>query len=81
MNLPSGVTLYTANILTVHSTAFGSVACATVIFLHISKSKIAIDIKLYSLVSLNVMSAVGACNNQCQIAVAHVTKPMTLNWL
>ena len=81
MNLPSGVTLYTANILTVLSTAFGSVTWATVIWLHISQSKIAIDIKLYSSVSLNVMSTVVACNNHCQITLAHVTQTMTVNWL
>ena len=58
---------YTANILTVLSTDFGSVTCATVIWLHILQPKIAIDLKLYSSVSLNVMSIVVACNNHCQI--------------
>ena len=73
--------VYTANILTVLSTAFGSVTCATVIWLHILQPKIAIDLKLYSSVSLNVMCTVVACNNHCQITVAHVTQPMTVNWL
>ena len=72
---------YTANILTVYSTAFSSVACATLIWLYILQPKIAIDLKLYSSVSLNVMCTVVACNNHCQITVAHVTQPMTVNWL
>ena len=71
---------YTANILTVLSTAFGSVTCAIVIWLHILQPKIAIDLKLYSL-SLNVMCTVVASNNHCQITVVHVTQPMTVNWL
>ena len=73
--------IHTANILTVFSTAFGSVTCATVIWLYILQPKIAIDLKLYSSVSLNVMCTVVACNNHCQITVAHVTQPMTVNWL
>ena len=73
--------IYTANILTVLSTAFGSVTCATVIWLYILQPKIAIDLKLYSSVSLNVMCTVVACNNHCQITVALVTQPMTVNWL
>ena len=72
---------YTANTLTVLSTAFGSVACATVIWLHILQPRIAVNLKLYSLVSLNVMCTVIACNSHCQITVAHVTQPMTVNWL
>ena len=72
---------YTANILTVLSTAFGSFTCATVIWLHILQPKIAIDLKLYSSVSLNVICTVVVCDNQCQITVAHVTQPITVNWL
>ena len=72
---------YTANILTVLSTAFGSVTCATVIWLHILQPKIAIDLKLYSSVSLNVMCTVIACNSHCQITLAYVTQTMTVNWL
>ena len=72
---------YTANILTVLSTAFGSVTCATAIWLYILQPKIAIDLKQYSSVSLNVMSIVAACNNHYQITVAHVTQPMTVNGL
>ena len=49
---------YTANILTVLSTAFGSVTCATAIWLYILQPKIAIDLKLYSSVSLNVTCTV-----------------------
>ena len=73
--------LCTANILTVLSTAFGSVTCATVIWLYLLQPKIAIDLKLYSSVSLNVMCTVVACNNHCQITVAHVTQQMTVKWL
>ena len=40
--------IYTANILTLISTAFGSVTCATVIWLYTLQPKIAIDLKLYS---------------------------------
>ena len=72
---------YTANILTVLSTAFGSVTCATVIWLHTLQPKIAIEIKLYFSVSLNVMCTVVACNNHCQITVAHIRQEMTVNWL
>ena len=72
---------HTANIVNVLSTAFGSVTCATVIWLHILQPKIVNDLKLYSSVSMNVMSTVVACNNHCQIKVAHVTPPMTVNWL
>ena len=72
---------YTANISNVLSTAFGSVTFATVIWLHILHSKIAIDFKLYYSLSLNIISTVVDCNNYCQITVAHVTKPMTANWL
>ena len=72
---------HTANILTVLSTAFGSVTCATVIWLHILKPKIAIDLKLYSSMSLNVIFTVVGCNNHCEITVAHVTQPITVNWL
>ena len=49
---------HTANILTVLSTAFGSVTYATVIWLHKLQLKIAIDFKLYSSVSLNVIFTV-----------------------
>ena len=73
--------VYNANILTVLSTAFGSVTCATVIWLYILQAKIAIDLKLHSSVSLNVMCTVVASNKHCQITMAHVTQPMTVNWL
>ena len=72
---------YTANILTVLSAVVGSVTCATVILLHILQPKIAIEPKLYSSVSLNFMCTVVDCNNHCQITVAHVLQPMTVNWL
>ena len=71
----------TANISTVLSRILGSFTCTTLIWLHILQPKIAIILKLYSLVSLNVMNTVVACNNHCQITVAHVTQPMTVNWL
>ena len=71
---------HTANISTVLSTAFGSVTCATAIWLYILQPKIAIDLKLHSSVSLNVMCTVVDCNNHRQITVAHVTQPMTVNW-
>jgi len=71
---------HTAKIFTVLGTAFGSATCATVIWLHILQPKIAIDFKLYSSVSLNVICTVVDCNNHCQITVAHVTQPMTVNW-
>ena len=73
--------VYTASILIVHSTAFGSVTCATVIWLHILQPKIVIGFKLHSSVSLNVICTVVDCNNHCQIAVAQETQPMTVNWL
>ena len=78
---PDFIYSYTANISTVLSTAFGSVTCASVIWLHVLQPKIAIDIKLYPSVSFNVISTVVACNNHCQITVAHVTQPMTVYWL
>ena len=71
----------TANILTVISTAFGSATCATVIWLYILQPEIAIDLILYSLMTMNVMYTIVVCDNHCQITVAHVTQPMTVNWL
>ena len=65
---------YTANILTVLSTAFGSVTCATVIWLYVLQPKIAIDLKPFSSVFMNVMCTVVASDYQCQITVAHVTQ-------
>ena len=73
--------MYTANILTVLSTAFGTVTSATVILLHILQPKVVIDRKLYFSVSLNVICTFVECNNHCQITVVHVTQPMTVNWL
>ena len=75
-----GIT-YTANILTVLSTAFCSVTFTTVILLNTLQPKIAIDLKLYSSMSVNVMCTVIVCNNHCQITVAHVTQLMIVNWL
>ena len=72
---------YTANIFTVLSTAFGSVTCATVIYLYILQPKIAIDLKLYSSKSVNVTCTVVVCEDHCQSTVTHVTQPMTVNWL
>ena len=70
---------YTANILTVISRAFGSVICATVIWLHKSQPKVAIDLKLCSSVLLNIIFTVVACNNHYQITLPQVTQPMTVN--
>ena len=72
---------YTVNISTVLSTAFGSVTCATVIWLYILQPKIAIDLKLYSSMSARVVGTAVGCDNHCQITVAHVTQSMTVNWL
>ena len=72
---------YTANILTVLSTAFGSVTFPTVIWLCMLQQKTAIDHKLYSLVPLNTMGTAISCNNYCHIIVGNVTQPMTVNWL
>ena len=78
--ITSHCTMYTANILTVLSTAFGSVTFPTVIWLCILPSKTAIDLKLYSSVSLSVMGTAVGCDNHCQITVGYVIKPMTVNW-
>ena len=72
---------YTANIFTVLSTAFGSVMFPTVIWLCMLQSKTAIDVKLYSSMSLSVMGTAIGCDNHCQITVGNVTQPMTVNWL
>ena len=72
---------YTVNILTVLSTAFGSVTFPAVILLFIVESKAAFNLKLYSSVLLNVMGTFVACNNHFQFTVAQVTQPMTVNWL
>ena len=45
--LDSPVSLYTATILTVFCTVFGTVTCATVIWLYILQPKIAIDLIHY----------------------------------
>ena len=71
---------YTANILTVLSTAFGSVTFPTVIWLYIVQSKTVFDLKLYSSISVIVICTVIGCNNHCQITVGNVTQPMTVNW-
>ena len=71
----------TANIFTVFGTAFGSVNCATVIWLYILQPKIDTDLKLHSAISVNVKCCVVICDNHCQIIVAIVTQPMTVNWL
>ena len=72
---------YTANILTVLSTAFGSVTFPTVIWLCMFPPKTAIDLKLYSSMSLTVIGTAVGCDNHCQITVGNVTQPMTVNWL
>ena len=72
---------YTANILTVLSTAFGSVMFPTVIWLCMLPPKTAIDLKLYSSISLSVTGTAVGCDHYCQITVGNVTQPMTVNWL
>ena len=71
----------TANILTVLSTASGSVTFPTVIWLYMLQPKTSIDLKLYSLISLGVMGTAVGCDNYCRITVRNVTQPMTVNWL
>ena len=53
--LQSNLHLYTENISTVFSTAFGSVTFATAILLYILRPTIAIDLILYSLMSVNIV--------------------------
>ena len=72
---------YTANILTVLSTAFGRVTFPTVILLCMLQPKTAIDHKLYSSMSLSVMGTAVGCDHHCQITVGNVTQPMTVDWL
>ena len=71
----------TANILTVLSTAFGSVTFSTVILLCMLPIKTDIDLKLNSSMSLSIMVTVVGCDDHCQITVGKVTQPMTVNWL
>ena len=73
--------LYTANILTVLSTAFGSVTFPTVIWLHILQPNIALSLKLYSSKSVTVMCTANGCDNPSQITVGNVTQQMAVNWL
>ena len=73
--------VYIANILTVLSTTFGSVTFPAVIWLCMLQPKTAIDLKLYSLMSLSVMMTVVGCDGQCHITERNVTQPTTVNWL
>ena len=73
--------MYTANILTVLSTAFGSVMFPTVIWLCRLPPKTPIELKLQPSMSLSVMGTAVGCDNHCQITVGNVTQPMTVNWL
>jgi hypothetical protein len=77
----SGEIQYTANILTVLRTAFGSVTFPTVMWLYIVQSKKLFNLKLYSSMSVSVIYTAIGCNNHCQITVGNVTQPMTVNWL
>ena len=43
--------------------------------------KTAIDLKLYSSISLSVLGTAVGCDNHCQITVGNVTLLMTVNWL
>ena len=69
------------SILTVLSTAFGSVMFPTTICLYMLTHKTAIDLKLHSSMSLSVMGTAIGCDDHCQITVGNVTQPMTVNWL
>jgi len=73
--------VFTANIFTVLSTAFGSVMFPIVIWLCMLPPKTAIDLKLHSSMSLSYMSTAVGCDNHCQITVENVPQPMTVNWL
>ena len=75
IHFASLVFCYTANF----STAFGSVTCATVIWLYMLLPEIAIDLIFYSSLSVNVMCTVVVYDNLCQITEARVTQPMTVN--
>ena len=59
--------IYTAIILTVLITAFGSFTFPNVIWLCMLQLKIAIDLKLYFSMSLSVMGTAIGCNNHYQI--------------
>ena len=72
---------YTANILAVISTAFGSVTFPTVIWLCRLPPKTAIELKLHSSMSLSVMGTAVGSDNHYQITVGNVTQPMPVNWL
>ena len=67
--------------LTVLSTAFGSVIFPTVVWLCKLQHKTSIDLNLYSLMSLSFMGTVIGCDNHCQITVGNVTQPMSVDWL
>ena len=41
--------------------------------------KAAIDLKLYSSMSLSVIGTAVDCDDHCQITVGNVTQPMTVN--
>ena len=58
---------YTANILTVLCTAFGSVTFPSVFWLCMLQLKTASDLKLYSSMSLSVMGTAIGCEYRCQI--------------
>ena len=81
LDVRSVASRYTANVLTVLNTAFGSVTYATVIWLYLLHPKIAIDLKLYSSVSFNVFCTVIDCDNYCKITMTRVKQPMTVKWL
>ena len=76
-----GTLLSTANILTVLSTAFGSITFPTVIWLRMIQPKTAIYLKLYSSMALSVIGTAIGCDSYCQITVGNVTQPLTVKWL
>ena len=66
--------IYSASILTVLSTAFGNVTIPTAIWLCMVQPKTAIDLKLYSTMSLNVKGTAVGYDNHCQITMGNVTQ-------
>ena len=55
--------------------------CLSNLAVYILQPKIAIDLILYSSMSVNVICTVVVCDNHYQITVAQVKQPMTVNWL
>ena len=67
--------------MNVLSAAFGNVTFPTVMWLCMLQPKTAIDIKLYTLMSLSVRGTTVGCDNDCQITVGNVAQPLPVNLL